>query len=313
VTANAFHSPGPDLKLEHRHQAQSAEAGLWWTEVPSLPGQKLGVIGQFSATGPEATGGLLAKAARELAAQGCTLAVGPMDGNTWRRYRFVTEPGDEPVFFLEPSNPPEWPKWWQESGYGVLATYTSTVADDLQREDPRVNAVAERLRAGGVVVRPLALAQFRDELTRIYDVSIASFQENYLYTPLPAEAFLGQYLPLQSRVVPELVLIAERESRPVGYVFAVPDFAQAGRGVKTDTIIVKTLAVLPGRACAGLGAWLLAEVHRSARALGYRRAIHALMHESNRSRNLSAHYARTIRRYALFAKSLRQSDDLLRA
>ena len=298
-------SPGPDLKIEHHHDGQSAEAGLWWTEVPSLPGEKLGVIGQFSASGPDATRGLLDRAAKELAAQGCTLAVGPMDGNTWRRYRFVTEPGDEPAFFLEPTNPPEWPQWWQLAGYATLATYTSTVADDLQRQDPRVAAVAERLRAAGVVIRPLSLVQFRDELTRIYDVSIASFQENYLYTPLPADAFLGQYLPLQSRVVPELVLIAEMGSRPVGYVFAVPDLAQAARGQRVDTFIVKTLAVRPGRACAGLGAWLLAEVHQAARTLGYQRAIHALMHESNRSRNLSAHYARTIRRYALFSKSLR--------
>ena len=305
MSTHASPSPGPDLKIEHRLQGQSAEAGLWWTDVPSLPGEKLGVIGQFSASGPDATQGVLDRAARELAAQGCTLAVGPMDGNTWRRYRFVTEPGDEPAFFLEPSNPPEWPTWWQTCGYDTLATYTSTVADDLLREDPRVNAVAERLRAAGVVIRPLSLAQFRDELARIYDVSIASFQENYLYTPLPADAFLGQYLPLQSRVVPELVLLAERESHPVGYVFAVPDFAQAGRGRTVDTIIVKTLAVRPGRACAGLGAWLLAEAHRAARGLGYQRAIHALMHESNRSRNLSAHYARTIRRYALFSKSLR--------
>ncbi|MFO1452478.1 MAG: hypothetical protein U1F61_30205 [Opitutaceae bacterium] len=305
MTAPAALSAGPDRILEHRHAGQSAEAGLWWRDVPTLPGEKLGVIGAFSASGPEAAAAVLEQAASELAGQGCTLAVGPMDGNTWRRYRLVTDPGTDPAFFLEPTNPPEWPQWWQAAGYTTLATYTSTVADDLQRQDPRVAAVAERLRAGGMVIRPLSLAAFRDELTRIYDVSIESFQENYLYTPLPAEAFLGQYLPLQSRVVPELVLLAEKESHPMGYVFAVPDLAQAARGERVDTFIVKTLAVRPGRACAGLGAWLLAEVHQAARALGYRRAIHALMHESNRSRNLSAHYARTIRRYALFSKSLR--------
>jgi hypothetical protein len=49
---------------------------------------------------------------------------------------------------------------------------------------------------------------------------------------------------------------------------------------------------------------LLAEVHEAARRLGFRRAIHALMHETNRSRNLSAHYSRTIRRYTLFARRL---------
>jgi hypothetical protein len=43
---------------------------------------------------------------------------------------------------------------------------------------------------------------------------------------------------------------------------------------------------------------------RKARALGFRRAIHALIHESNVSGRISARTAQTMRRYALFAKPL---------
>lgn len=115
---------------------------------------------------------------------------------------------------------------------------------------------------------------------------------------------MGQYRAIRTRVNPELVLVAEEAGRPVGYVFATPDFAQAQRGEIMSTVIVKTLAVLPGRAWAGLGALLLGEVHAAAHQLGFKRAIHALMHETNTSRNLSAHYAKTIRRYTLFSKRL---------
>ncbi|MEY2880581.1 MAG: hypothetical protein RLZZ15_2961, partial [Verrucomicrobiota bacterium] len=142
------------------------------------------------------------------------------------------------------------------------------------------------------------------ELGRIFEVSVISFRENYLYTPLGREEFIGQYRALQAKVRPEFVLLAEQAGRPIGYVFAIPDYAEAQRGAPVTTLIVKTLAVLPGRACAGLGALLLAEVHAAAARSGFRRAIHALMHESNRSRNLSAHYARTIRRYTLFSRRL---------
>jgi hypothetical protein len=48
----------------------------------------------------------------------------------------------------------------------------------------------------------------------------------------------------------------------------------------------------------------VAEVQQRAAALGYTRAVHALMHEQNVSRNISRRYAETIRRYALFAKRL---------
>lgn len=71
-----------------------------------------------------------------------------------------------------------------------------------------------------------------------------------------------------------------------------------------DTVIIKTVAVLPGRAYAGLGNVLVARVQAIAYALGYRRAIHALMHDSNNSRNLSDRYARSIRRYTLYARKL---------
>jgi hypothetical protein len=70
---------------------------------------------------------------------------------------------------------------------------------------------------------------------------------------------------------------------------------------------VKTLAVLPDRVYAGLGALLLARVHRNALDLGLHRAVHALMHVSNKSRALSGHWhARQIRRYELFARTLTQ-------
>jgi GNAT superfamily N-acetyltransferase len=90
----------------------------------------------------------------------------------------------------------------------------------------------------------------------------------------------------------------------VGFIFAVPDLKQAERGRPIDTVIVKTLAVLPERANAGLGSLLLATCQCTASRLGYARAIHALMHEQNISRSLSRRYAQPMRHYALFGRAL---------
>ncbi|MFA6287686.1 MAG: GNAT family N-acetyltransferase [Opitutaceae bacterium] len=294
----------PEMGEDLRLQTGGAEAWLWWTQVPTLAGERLGVIGKFSADSSEASAAVLAQACDVLRGRGCTLAVGPMNGNTWRSYRLVTEAGEEPPFLLEPVNPEEWPGWWRAAGFEPLAEYYSTATEDLAARDPRLDSVAARMTAAGVTIRPLDPAHFEEELGRIYDVSVVSFQANYLYTPLPQEAFFAQYRAIRSQVRPELVLLAEQAGGPVGYVFTVPDYAQAKRGLPVTTCIVKTLAVLPGRAYAGLGALLLGEVHEAARRLGFTRAIHALMHETNQSRNLSAHYAKTIRRYTLFSKRL---------
>ena len=56
-----------------------------------------------------------------LAAERCTIAIGPVDGNTWQRYRLITEPGTEPPFFLEPDNPDAWPGQFTAAGFTPLA------------------------------------------------------------------------------------------------------------------------------------------------------------------------------------------------
>src|ERR1043166_31608 len=77
-----------------------ARCSLWWRRTPSLARHRVGLIGHYAASLPEAAGVLLERACGELASVGCTLAVGPMDGSSWRRYRFVTRFGTEPPFFL---------------------------------------------------------------------------------------------------------------------------------------------------------------------------------------------------------------------
>lgn len=293
-----------DDRLTAERDGGSAELLLWWTHVPSISGEKLGVIGGFGASGEAAAREALEQSCDRLRAEGRTLAVGPMDGNTWRRYRFVTENGDEPPFFMEPTNPPEWPDWWQAAGFAPLAQYYSAATEDLEPREPRLAEIAARVHAAGITLRPLDLARFEEELGRIYDVSVASFHENYLYTPLPRADFVAQYDAVRALVRPELVRLAERGGETVGFMFGIPDQAQAQRGEPVTNVIMKTIAVRPECGGMGLGGLMFAEVHAAARALGFKRAIHALMHETNKSRRMSAHYSRIIRRYTLFARRL---------
>jgi GNAT superfamily N-acetyltransferase len=161
-----------------------------------------------------------------------------------------------------------------------------------------------RLTEQGIRLRSLDPDRFEEELRCLYPLALSSFQQNILYTPISEEDFLAQYLPIRPYLRPELVLIAEREGRPIGFMLAVPDLFQARREQIVDTIILKTVAVHPDHAGGGLGTLLVAHCQDEAARLGYRRAIHALMYEANNSRRISSHTARTIRRYTLFARPL---------
>ena len=79
-----------------------ARCSLWWSETPPYPAQQLGLIGHYAARNAEAGVQLLNLACDRLARQGCTMVIGPMNGNTWQQYRLLTERGSEPAFFLEP-------------------------------------------------------------------------------------------------------------------------------------------------------------------------------------------------------------------
>ena len=54
---------------------------------------KTGARRKFLTGAAAATADVLQRALAQLRVPRCTLAVGPMDGNTWRPYRFVVEPG----------------------------------------------------------------------------------------------------------------------------------------------------------------------------------------------------------------------------
>jgi GNAT superfamily N-acetyltransferase len=273
-----------------------------------LPGHQVGAIGHYASVEDEAGVELLNGAIARLRERGCTLAVGPMDGNTWRRYRFATDtiPDKipEPPFFLEPVNPPEWPLQFEQGGFTRIANYFSALNDDLARKDERIERIVPRLQNAGVEIESAFKADLRSELSRIYQVSRIAFARNFLYTELPEQAFIEQYTALLDRIQPELVLLATRQRELVGYLFAIPDFAQAARGLSIDTFLIKTVAILPDSSLRGLGTLLVARAHEVGHRLGYRGCIHALMHEDNVSRNISNHYAKTMRRYGLYSREI---------
>ena len=286
-----------------RDDGLAARCSLWWTQVPQYKEHRVGVVGHFASASDDAAAAVLAAAEARLRDAGCTIAIGPMNGNTWRSYRFVVDGGQRAPFFLEPANPKDWPAQFESAGFSILASYFSSLNADLSRPDRRLEAIEKGVSDAGVTIRP-AKADLRAELKDIYGVSRISFRQNFLYTEIPEGEFVAMYEPVLPVTPPELVFMAERAGRCVGYIFAIPDLAQQARGSEIDTFIIKTVAVLPMQEIRGLGTLLVARAQQAGHERGYRNCIHALMFEDNISRKISNHYASVFRKYALFAKVL---------
>lgn len=292
----------------------AARASVWWTGTPQLPDEpaaRVGLLGHYEAASGAAGERVLEAALAELRAKDCDVAVGPMDGSTWHSYRLVTDSAPdptipaEPPFALEPWTPPAYVAHFEAVGFRPAAHYLSSLAPSLEPDAGRLAEAERRLSASDVALRPFEPDDVAGELQRLHAVSSESFVQNPFFTPLDFERFAALYRPLLPHIRPELFLLAERDGRPVGFAFALPDLLRAARAERLDTVVIKTVAVRPDAQGLGLGGSLVARVQAEARRLGFTRAIHALMHDANRSTRISARDARPVRRYALFACDLR--------
>ncbi len=302
----AFHltTPARHLALQDAAGALIARCSLWRARDAHGASTTTGLVGHYVAADAQAGNELLERALSWHRANGCERIIGPMDGSTWHRYRLLTDRGTEPIFFLEPDNPDDWPRHFTDAGFEPLATYFSALNADLTRCDPRSEQRRAELERDGITLRTIDIKRFDAELAAIHELSLVAFSGNFLYSPIGLDAFLASYTPIRPHLVPELVLLAERGQQLVGFIFGIPDLMELARGQPLRTVIVKSMAVDPACGGNGLGGLLMDDCQQAARKLGLRRAIHALMHETNRSRNISARYGTTIRRYTLYEKAL---------
>jgi GNAT superfamily N-acetyltransferase len=282
-----------------------ARCSLWWSHTPQLHNRRVGYIGHYTRKDERSAQHLLERARRALASAGCATAIGPVDGTTWHRYRFVTERGDRAQFFLEPENPPEYPHDFISAGFWPIAEYVSAEETQLDRSDPRVTRASQRLASAGVRTRPLDLERFNEELDAIYGVACRAFAGAFLYSHISRAEFGALYEPLRQHLDPDFIRIAEHDGRVVGFAFGVPDVTAVQRGEPIDTIVGKTQAVLPELRYAGLGAIMLDDVRRAGYRRGMQRIIHALIRDDNPALNGSRRVAMPIRTYTLYESLLK--------
>jgi GNAT superfamily N-acetyltransferase len=304
LTPDIVTRQAPDaLLLAQCDDRVQARVSLWWRAVPNHPGERLGFIGHYAARDARSAAEILSAACLALAAQGCTLAVGPIDGSTWRRYRLLTERGREPPFFLEPDNPDEWPGHFEAAGFEACARYYSSLNEDNARIRNRSDR-EKQIARDGYTVRTLAVHDIESELDRLWRLSSETFRGNLFYTPIARDEFHAIYAPLLNSIKPELVFIMERGDAQVAFCLAIPDLLQATRGQPIDTVIIKSITVEESHRGKGLSSVLLSRLNRTARSLGMHRTIHALMHEDNPSRWLNHGLMRDFRRYTLYSRRL---------
>jgi ribosomal protein S18 acetylase RimI-like enzyme len=299
--------PADDAHLLIARQADTPAARLSYRIVPDMHGapELTGVVGHYEANDDEAGAELLRHAVSLLKDAGAELVIGPMDSTTWDRYRLALptpEAGDPPPFLTEPVNPATYPAQFEAAGFAPVAHYVSRIIEDLDALADRTRDIEKHLTAAGHRIEPMNPDRFGGTLDGLYDLSLRAFATNSFFSPIKRAEFQSMYRPVRSFVDPELVLLArDAEDTVIGFVFAMPDLLDR-TGDRPTRVVVKSLAVDTAARGAGIGSFLVHELHRRAAERGYRSAIHALMHVDNPSVKISKYGGDLYRRYALFGR-----------
>lgn len=255
----------------------------------------IGMLGFFEGRDDVATARMLfMEATSWLRARGAGRIVGPMDGDTWHRYRVNVGPFVRAPFPLEPWNPAWYGELWERSGFSRLEMYSSKWIDDVGVLIPALETGKRRAEDRGVRIRRLVRDRLRDELALIHEISSRIFADALLYSPISRDEFLALYSGIERFLDPELVLFAETsEGEAVGFVFAYDDPAR-------PAVHYKTIGVLPEWRRPGVAAALSHHVYTAALQRGRPQGNHALMRDDNRSQALDQGHGEVFRRYALY-------------
>jgi len=227
--------------------------------------------------------------------------IGPMNGSTWENYRFGIS-DENPSFFTEQLHHLYYNKHFIDAGFEPIAHYFSNIDRSLKFDKPEILKRELEFSEQGVVIRPIDLSNFEQEIARIHEFNSVAFKTNFLYTPITKEAFIAKYTLTKKYIDPEFTLLAEDKNQHlIGYYFCVHDFFNT----KEKSIIVKTLARHPDRQWSGLGHVIGNIVYRKAISRGYKSAIHPFIYQQGTSVRLSENFSgANYKNYVLYGKDL---------
>ncbi len=220
----------------------------------------------------------------------------PVDRDTWHHYRLLIDGFEHEPVPMEPYNKPWYASHLENAGFTCACRYVTTENTAPAELEQRYAPYLERCQKHGYQFRQIDLARFEEEIALLHEITLASFAENYGYSPVSLDEFLDLYRPIRDRIDPAFLWFAfAPDGRPAGYCFG---FAVG------EVFHAKTIGVVPACRGVGLSYALMGLVYHTGVARGYQRARHCLMRWDNASRRYDKDLGHTIRTYGLYERDV---------
>jgi GNAT superfamily N-acetyltransferase len=187
--------------------------------------QHVGFFGFFECVDDQAVAdALFAAAAEWLKARALTVMRGPASFSTNDECGLLVDGFDTPPVVMNPHNPRYYVALVERAGF--------TKAMDLLCYEGGGKALPERLTEGArklaarykITLRSIDMKRFDEEVAVVKQIYNAAWGKNWGFIPMSEHELDHLAKQLKPVVVPELVVFAELEGKPIGLAVTIPDF-----------------------------------------------------------------------------------------
>jgi GNAT superfamily N-acetyltransferase len=212
-------------------------------------GDRVGFFGFFESIDNQAVTDALFEAASEWCrARGHDVLRGPASFSVNDECGLLVEGFDSPPTLMMPHNPPYYIGLLERAGFHKakdLWVYQGGSEDHYVPVPERLARATELIRQRqGISLRPLNLNDFEGEVARIKELYNAAWEKNWGFVPMTEKEIdhlAEQFRPV---VIPELVPMAEKDGRLIGFGIALPDLNVVFRKNRSGQLFPVVLQLL---------------------------------------------------------------------
>ncbi len=230
------------LRPDHNPYFEHAEARYWLArrngryvgrisaQLERQNGEPLGHFGMIAAEDDEAVfEALLGSVESWHRAHGITHVSGPFNLSTNESLGVLVQGFDTPPMLLMGHDQPYVGPRLEEQGYRKDKDLLAYLYDTGTELPLAIRRMIDRPLPTGLVIRPLDLSRYKQEVQTVSDLFNDAWAENWGYVPL-REAETDQLAKdLRLLLNEKLIWFAEFEGRPIGFIVALPNLNEAIR------------------------------------------------------------------------------------
>jgi GNAT superfamily N-acetyltransferase len=171
---------------------------------------------------------LLEAVRRRLRTNGMNLMRGPVNLSMNDECGFLIERFDSPPVFMMTYNPEYYLDFMERYGMTKAKDLYAYLNEGIIKTPERLDKIAEHARQQqNVHIRPLNMKRFKEEADKIKQIYNEARENNWGFVPMTAADMDFLAANLKRIAIPELILFAEINKRPVGISVTVPNYNEA--------------------------------------------------------------------------------------